>query len=97
MSKKSKTCILRDWSKFWWNCPYIYIRTYIYIFTTCLPAVTDVFESGRNVGALRPGHPVGFRSLVAGLADDISRGYIFFVTPPALKLLKIGPNSKRGK
>ena len=32
ISKKSKNCILRDWSKFWWNCPYIYIYIYIYIY-----------------------------------------------------------------
>ena len=31
------------------------------VFTTRLPAVTDVFVSGRNVGALRPGRRVGFR------------------------------------
>ena len=24
MAKKSKNCILRDWSKFWWNCPYAF-------------------------------------------------------------------------
>ena len=35
-------------------------------FTTRPPAVTDVFVSGRNVGALRPGRRVGFRSLVPG-------------------------------
>ena len=29
--------------------------------TTRPPAVTDVFDSGRNVGALRPGRRVGFR------------------------------------
>ena len=40
-------------------------------FTTRTPAVTDVFESGRNVGALRPGRCVGFRSLASGIADDI--------------------------
>ena len=34
---------------------------YISIFTTQMPAVTDVFDSGRNVGALRPGRRVGFR------------------------------------
>ena len=31
------------------------------IFTTRTAAVTDVFESGRNDGALRPGRHVGFR------------------------------------
>ena len=30
-------------------------------------------------------------------ADNISRGPIIFVTPIALELLKLGPNSKRGK
>ena len=30
-------------------------------FTTHPPAVTDVFDSGRNVGALRPGRRGGFR------------------------------------
>ena len=32
-----------------------------------------------------------------GLADNISRGHIIFVTPIDLKLLKLGPNSKQGK
>ena len=41
-------------------------------FTTRTPAVTDVFDSGRNVGALRPGRRVGFRSLWRGPADGIS-------------------------
>ena len=35
-------------------------------FTTRPPAVPDVFDSGRNVGALRPARRVGFRSLGAG-------------------------------
>ena len=26
-----KNCILRAWSRKWWNCPYIYIYIYIYI------------------------------------------------------------------
>ena len=69
----------------------------IYIFTTRPPAVTDVFDSGRNVGALRPGRRVSFRSLALAIADDISRGHIIFLTPTALKLLQLGPNSKRGK
>ena len=30
-------------------------------FTTRPPAITDVFDSGRNVGALRPGRRVYFR------------------------------------
>ena len=34
--------------------------------TTHTPAVTDVLESGRNVGALRPGRHVGFQLLAAG-------------------------------
>ena len=69
----------------------------LYLFTTHSPTVTDVLVSGRNVGALRPGRRVPFRSLAPGLADDISRGHIIFVTPTALKLLQLGPNSKRGK
>ena len=66
-------------------------------FTTHSPAVTDVLGSGRNVGALRPGRRVPFRSLVPGIADDICCEPIIFVTPIALKLLQLGPNSKRGK
>ena len=66
----------------------------LYCFTTRTPAVTDVFDSGRNVGALRPGHRVGFRSLAPGLADDIFRGHNIFLMP---KLLKLGPNSKQVK
>ena len=65
--------------------------------TTRTPAVTDVFGSGRNVGALRPGRRVGFRSLAQGLADDIYWEHIIFVTPTALLLLQLGPNSKQGK
>ena len=41
--------------------------------TTRPPAVPDVFGSGRNDGALRPGRCVYFRSRAPGLADDISR------------------------
>ena len=52
--------------------------------------------SGRNVGALRPERRVGFRSLAPGLADDISLGHITFVMHTVLKLLQLGPNSKRG-
>ena len=55
-------------------------------FTTHTPAVPDVLVSGRNVGALRPGRRVGFRSLGPGLADDICRRPIIFVTPIALEL-----------
>ena len=66
-------------------------------FTTRTAAVPDVLGSGRNVGALRPGRRVGFRSLWRGPADDIPEKPIIFVTPIALKLLKLGPNSKRGK
>ena len=54
--------------------------------TTRTAAVPDVFDSGRNDGALRPGRRVGFRSLGPGLADDICRGPIIFVTPIALEL-----------
>ena len=66
-------------------------------FTTRTPAVPDVFDSGRNVGALRPGRRVGFRSLALDIADDIYREHIIFVTPIALNLLKLRPNSTRGK
>ena len=66
-------------------------------FTSRPAAVTDVFDSGRNVAALRPGRRVVFRSLVPGIADDIYWLPIIFVTPIALELLKLGPNSKRGK
>ena len=66
-------------------------------FTIRTPAVPDVFGSGRNVGALRPGRRVGFRSLAPGLADDIYWLPIIFVTPIALELLKLGPNRKQGK
>ena len=54
------------------------------IITTRPPAVPDVFGSGRNVGALRPGRRVGFRSLAPGIADDICRELIICVTPIAL-------------
>ena len=47
-------------------------------FTTRPPAVPDVFESGRNVGALRPARRVGFRSVAPGIADDISRCTYYF-------------------
>ena len=47
-------------------------------FTTRTAAVPDVFGSGRNVGALRPGRRVPFRSLAPGLADDISRCTYYF-------------------
>ena len=67
------------------------------VFTTRTAAVTDVFDSGRNVAALRPVRSVGFRSLVPGIADDICREHIIFVLATALKLLQLGPNSKRGK
>ena len=68
-----------------------------FIITTRTPTVPDVLVSGRNVGALRPGRRVGFRSVAPGLADDIYREHIIFVTPTALKLLQLGPNSKQGK
>ena len=34
---------------------------FVLCLTTHSPAVTDVFGSGRNVGAFRPGRHVGFR------------------------------------
>ena len=58
-------------------------------FTTNTPAVPDVLGSGRNVGALRPGRRVGFRSLAPGLADDIAGAPIIYVMPTALKVLKL--------
>ena len=69
----------------------------VLIITTLTPAVPDVFDSGRNVGALRPGRRVGFRCLAPGGADDICWGHIIVVTPTTLKLLKLGANSKQGK
>ena len=36
-------------------------RRCVHPFTTRTPAVTDVFECGRNVGALRHGRRVGFQ------------------------------------
>ena len=57
--------------------------------TTHTPAVPDVFGSGRNDEALRPGRRVGFRSLAPRLADNIAGAPIIFVTPTALKLLKL--------
>ena len=39
---------------------------YDIIFTSRPPAVPDILESGRNVGALRPGRRVGFWSLEPG-------------------------------
>ena len=65
--------------------------------TTRTPAVTDVFDSGRNVGALRPGRRVGFRSVALGLADDIYRGSIIFVVHAAPLISNVVPNSKRVK
>ena len=60
-------------------CVYVCMYAYMYVcmdvcmyaFTTRTPTVTDVFVSGRNVGALRPGRRVPFRSLAPGIADDI--------------------------
>ena len=46
--------------------------------TTRTAAVMDVFDSGRNVGALRPARRLGFRSLAPRLADDISRCTYYF-------------------
>ena len=67
--------------------------------TTRPPAVTDhdVFDSGRNVGALRPGRRVGFRSLAPGGQTTFVGGHIIFEMRTALKLLKLRPNSKQGK
>ena len=39
----------------------ILLMYYIPLFTTRMPAVPDVFDSGRNVGALRLARRVGFR------------------------------------
>ena len=58
---------------------YVYIYICIYVFTTRTAAVPDVLVSGRNVGALRPGRRVGFRSLAPGIADDIFWCCINFV------------------
>ena len=44
----------------------------VHTVTTHSPTVPDVFDSGRNVGPLRPGRRVYFRSLAPGVADDIS-------------------------
>ena len=66
-------------------------------FTTRTPAVTDVLGSGRNVGALRPGRRVGFRSLAPGGQTTFPKEHIIFVMTTALTLLKLGPHSKRGK
>ena len=67
------------------------------VITTHTPAVTDVFDSGRNVGALRPARHVGFRSLAPGGQTTFAGAPIIFVTATALKLLQLGPNSKQGK
>ena len=66
-------------------------------FTTRTAAVTDVFDSGRNVGALRPGRRVGFRSLVPGPADDIFQGHIIFVMLVSSLISNLRPYSKQGK
>ena len=67
------------------------------LFTTRQPAVTDVFDSGRNVGALRPARRVGFRSVAPGLADDIFWCCINFVMLVLHLISNVAPNSKRGK
>ena len=46
----------------------------IEVIITRPPAVPDVFDSGRKVGALRPARRVGFRLW----ADDISRCTYYF-------------------
>ena len=66
-------------------------------FTTHSPSVPDVFDSGPNVRALRPVRRVGFRSLAPGGQTTFRGVPIIFVMTTALKLLKLGPNSKRGK
>ena len=66
-------------------------------FTTRPPAVTDVLGSGCNVGALRPGRRVGFRSLAPGGQTTFRGALIIFVKPTALKPLKLAPHSKRVK
>ena len=55
-------------------------------FTTRPPAVMDVFDSGRNDGALRPGRRVAFRSLPPGGQTTFCGAPIIFVTPIALEL-----------
>ena len=42
------------------------LKSAVMVFTTRPPAVPDVFDSGRNVGALRPARHVGFRSVAPG-------------------------------
>ena len=56
----------------------------IWGFTTNTPAIPDVFDSGRNVGALRPARRVGFRSLGPGGHMTFPGDLLFFVTPIAL-------------
>ena len=81
----------------WCSSILMSIRDGLLDITTRPPAVTDVFGSGRNVGALRPARRVGFRSMAPGIADGICRGHIIFVIPTVPKLSKLGPNSKQGK
>ena len=69
----------------------------VMVFTTHTPAVTDVFVSGRNDVALRPGRRVGSGYRHKGRQTTFRGAPIIFVTPIALELLKLGPNSKRGK
>ena len=57
-----------------------------YCITTRTAAVTDVFESGRNVGALCPVRRVGFRCLAPGGKTTFRSAPIIFVTPIALEL-----------
>ena len=47
------------------------------MFTTLMPAIPDVFDSGRNVGALRPGRCVGFRCLAPGLQTTFAGDILF--------------------
>ena len=66
-------------------------------FTTRKPAGTEVFESGSNVGALRPGIVQVSGHCGRGLADDICQGHNIFLIPTVPKLMKLGPNSKQVK
>ena len=61
--------------------------------TTRTPTVTDVFVSGRNVGALRLAQRVGFQSLAPGLADNICRGHNFVMRVSPL-ISNLRPYSK---
>ena len=67
------------------------------MFTTRPPAVTDVFDSGRNEEPYAR-HVVYISGHWHRDWQTTFRGApIIVVTPIALELLKLGPNSKRGK